>query len=879
MQRCARVLRRRGGRGILEGNFEGKLMSWSVYSNRKSLILAAASSVAIAIASPSIAAGEAETFDIAEQTLSKALLEFSEQTDIVVVAPRNLVTGKSATPVKGDMAPSEALSKILDGTGLNYTQGADGGFTIVQTAALNEGERRERGFLRLAQAQVQQSEETALSRTATTSERDTIIVTATRREERVQDIPAAITAIGADEISKRNLVGMDDFLRSVPGVSFQDRGAGQNSIVIRGLSTNPQVDDTTTAVYFGEAIVSGVSSASQSGNIGSVDFKLVDIERIEVLRGPQGTLYGAGSMAGTVRIIPKAPVLDRYEGSFSTRFSVTEDEGSENYSLQGAFNAPIIEDTLAIRVAAYHFDNSGFIRNTAGSAPDARIANAVDNFGAIAVDRGDRGNEEVWGVRASALWEPTDNLDFTFNYVRQEHEQDGWPEVDLGSGSYRQQRLLTGENQSGDEFITTETSLYNLVANYDLGWGQLTSATTQLENQGAVGTDLVFGFLGGDPWSNANDSEVDVFSQELRIASDLDGPLQFVLGGYYEDRDVALQTLWTWSGDPALSPLTPDQLPFSRFDRLRSTEQIAAFGEVSYEIFDRLEATAGGRYFDYEVNEVSSLIGSGALLFERDLDSNESGEIYKAALNYSLNEDVNFYAQWAQGFRIGRATRQTPQCTAIGVTVEDIDSDRSTNYEIGAKSVLANGAVVFNAALFRTDWDDIPVNITTDSCNRTVNAGKAKTQGIEIELLTRITENLQFELSGSYIDATLEETSSIGQAGDNLPGSADYNLSSAIQYDFQVGGLESFARLDYAYVGEYYNNVAETGVPAGDFSQLHFKIGTTVDRFSADFFVNNLTNSDGLTWVETNLSSFTTGLVRAYQIRPRTVGINLGYQF
>ena len=184
---------------------------------------------------------------------------------------------------------------------------------------------------------------------------------------------------------------MDDYLRNVPGVSFQDRGAGQNTIVIRGMATDSQQGSTTAGAYFGETSIASMQGPSNGGVGGNADVKLVDIERVEVLRGPQGTLYGAGSMAGTVRIIPNAPKLDTLEGSIATRYSNTAEAGGDNYSVQAVLNLPVIEDKLAVRGVAYRFDNSGFIDNVAASQPTSWITDAVTLDGAVAEDKGDRG--------------------------------------------------------------------------------------------------------------------------------------------------------------------------------------------------------------------------------------------------------------------------------------------------------------------------------------------------------------------------------------------------------------------------------------------------------------------------------------------------------
>ena len=713
------------------------------------------------------------------------------------------------------------------------------------------------------------------------SQIDEIIVTASKRSagQSIQDTAMAISALSGDTIEKRGLVGMDDYLRSIPGVSMQDRGAGQNSIVIRGLATDPQIEASTSSTYFGETPISDLGSASNTGSSGNADIKLVDIERIEVLRGPQGTLYGSGAMGGTVRVIPVAPNLTKLEGKLATRYSQTAEAGGDNTMMQAVLNVPVIEDTLAVRGVVYQFENSGFIDNVAASQPSARITNAVNTYGAIAEDRDDRGSDKYTGFRLTTLWKPSEELDITLVYLQQDIEQNGWPEVNLDlAGDYQHRRLNIDASGRSDEFLENDVELTNLVVNYDLGWGSLTSSSSWIDYNAITGADMPDAFLGGSPYLNDNAASGDVFVEELRLASDLEGPLQFVTGMYYEDRNSQLHTLWLWSGDPAQTP--PAAQPYLiKLDNITTTTQKAFFGELSYSISDGFAVTIGGRYFDYDRELDSSVILFGNSLWTNQLTpTDETGSNYKAVFNYTPNEDILFYAQWSEGFRLGNGQLQHPGCTAIGKDITSIESDSTQNFEFGVKTAFADNRITLNASAYSIDWDDIPVFVNENGCPRNENAGKAKSQGIEIELQAQLTESLRWDMSASYVDATLEETSSIGTAGDPLPGSADYNASVAIQYDFTLANYNSFARIDYAYIGEYYNNLTEIGTEAGGFGQANLSLGVDIDQLSVNLFANNLTNENGLTWVETNRAGFSDDN-SAYRIRPRTIGVNLSYQF
>ncbi|HAB37663.1 MAG TPA: hypothetical protein DCE52_06650 [Rhodobacteraceae bacterium] len=676
----------------------------------------------------------------------------------------------------------------------------------------------------------------------------------------------------------------------MPGVSFQDRGAGQNSIVIRGLSTGPQVNSSTSSFYFGETPLSGLGSASQTGQTGNGDIKLVDVERVEVLRGPQGTLYGSGAMGGTVRVLPNAPSLEQVEGKISTRYSQTGKAGGDNTMVQGVINIPIIEDTLAVRAVAYQFDNSGYIDNVAASRPTPRITTAVNDFGAVAENKDDRGNDQYTGFRLSALWKPTDALDITLTHLQQDIDQDGMPEVDLGLGDYQQRRINIGTTRDRDEYLEAEIDVTNLVINYDLGWGSITNTASSVNYDAVSGAELAFGWLGGTPFFYDNVLSVDTFSEELRLASAFDGDVQFVAGLYYEDSEREWHTFWDWAGEPSALPslpVTPAQVrPFSKLDDIIPTKQKAFFGEVTYNITDQYSVVVGGRYFDYEREKDSTLFTklftatpAGAFLWENRVEViEETGQNYKVGLNYTPNEDALFYAQWAEGFRLGSGQAKSTGCIVANIDVTSIKSDSTENFEMGAKLAFADNRVTLNTAIYQVNWDDIPVFINKDGCLRTENAGKAKSQGVEVELQAQWLENLRVDMSMSYTEAKLEESSPIGDKGDPLPGSSDFNFSTGIQYDFTLASYDSFVRIDYSYISEYHSDLAETSETSGGFGQANSSLGINVEQWAVSLFANNLTNENGLTWVETN-NALQSDTNSAYRIRPRTIGLNLSYEF
>ncbi|MDB9952701.1 TonB-dependent receptor [Porticoccaceae bacterium] len=837
---------------------------------------------------------------------AEALNRLAKQTGAQLLYSYEKALTRKAHPVVGQYAVMDALTQLLKGSGLEGSLSNKGAITISDSEKVAHHNQRERinmnnktivkktllatvvGLFAVGGVSAQDQNEAASQQLSI----DEIIVTATKRNTSLQDTAMAISALSGDTIVKRGLVGMDDYLRTLPGISMQDRGAGQNSVVIRGLSGDPQTQAGSAGIYFGETPLSGFHSASTVGDAGNLDIKLVDIERIEVLRGPQGTLYGSDSMAGTVRAIPVAPNLEKMEGSLATRFSQTGEKGGDNTMVQAVLNIPLIEDKLAVRAVAYQFDNSGYIENVAVSQPLPGLARTTGNFGGVAADRDDVGNDQYTGFRLTTLWQPTDELDVTLSYLQQDIAQDGYPEVSLNlDGDYQQRRINTGVGGSSYELLESDVDITSLVINYDLGWGALTSASSWVDYASRVETDLtffsvIFEFAFPDfvdrPYASHNSLDAETFTQEVRLVSNLDGPFQYVAGFYYSDKEEDLDLAHSWTGAIALDPGIFIQYTTGQ----RGLEQTSFFGELSYELSDQLTATVGGRHYDY-TRTVDTEYELATLFTIPNLsDIEDQGQLYKANLSYTPTEDMLIYTQWSEGYRPGSALGENPGCTAAGIPTPDkLNPDTTENIELGFKSSFADNRITFNAALYRINWENIPVIVNlAPNCSQSLNAGEAKSEGVEIELQAQLSENLRTDLSASYGEATLVGDSNIGNDGDNLPGSADFNLSLAVQYDFMLANHDSFARIDYTYISEYFSTFSgsessATPTPSGDFGQINLKAGIQFDQISLDLFVNNATNDDGLTWVDNVTALVGGGEINAIRIRPRTVGLNLSYEF
>src|SRR6056297_249627 len=575
---------------------------------------------------------------------------------------------------------------------------------------------------------------------------ETVVVTAQKRgAENLQDVAMSASVISEEMIDRQGLVGMDDYLRTIPGVTYYEFGAGRSSIVIRGISADPQESAQTTGTYINETPVTSLGDFGAS----SPELKLVDVERVEVLRGPQGTLYGASSVGGTVRIITAQPRLDAFSGSVATTLSSTGDPGGTNYHGEGILNVPFVENVFAVRAVAYSYENSGYYKNIAASDP-VKSASAA-RTGALALDRDDVGSSTFRGGRLSARWVPTNRLAIDLMVLGQTIEQDGNPYGDLRLGDFRQARYSRVSTRRS-EYTEDELGVWNLEVNYDADLFAIVSSTSWSDYENTqdwdVGQFWTFLYEDDAPIFIENVTESDNFAQEFRVTSEWDHPVNFLAGAYYEDLDRTGRQVVEWDGDPAADPFGGD-LMFAGAFRLRR-EQLAFFGEVSWDISTALVATLGMRQFTYDSEFIKAgdgFVAGGA--FESSNSSRGSGETYKIKLAYTSTEQDLYYVQWSQGFNPGYPLPPViNDCDldgdglmdGIGRPVPDeILSDTLDSFEAGSTLSLGGGRVLLRGAAYYNQWSDIPILLVNDcAVGVQFNAGEAMTAGVELEGSARI---------------------------------------------------------------------------------------------------------------------------------------------
>lgn len=711
----------------------------------------------------------------------------------------------------------------------------------------------------------------ALAQEAGAAEDDSniIIVTATKRDANLQDIPFSINAQTAEDIQKSGAVTLEDLSRNVAGLSVQNLGPGQSQVSVRGVSAGQVVRDQPgvkeqVGVYLDESVI--------SLSLFTPDIDLYDLKRVETLRGPQGTLFGSGSVGGTVRYITNQPKIGVMEGSVEANLNLVDGDDFGGH-LKGAVNVPM-GDTAALRAVGYYTRYGGFI-------------NAIGPAGGDDVNSGER-----YGGRLALTFEPSDNFSITPRVVYQKVTADGFNRQDIYNlygnrftttrpqvtFDEREQYLLLREG------FEDETLIADLNLNVGLGGAKLTSVTSYINRDilvsrdasaltGSVSVDLGFPAAGVLLPSNLVDTtDLETWSQEVRIASDNDSPFQWVLGAFYSKVDrVYSQTLPTpgydavtdavlgagtsaavANGFAANSPYNA-LLPYD-------IKQFALFGEVSFDLSDAFTATAGGRYYDFKETRSFKSGGLFANGDNRTDSTKSSGFTPRFLLSYDLSDSVTVNAQASKGFRLGGVNDplNLPLCTPADAALfggfQDYDDETLWNYELGIKS--QGRGFTFNAAGFYNDIKNLQVTLDAGSCSSRIvfNVDKAHSMGVEFELGLSPADGLDFNLSGSLIEAEFDTTlpgvlaTATGiREGNRLPSVPKFQLSASGSYEWPIGDAANmYVAASFQHVGTRYTQPADQennprtfvhglpfgGAPAGS--------STTVDLQLPDYQLVNL---------------------------------------
>lgn len=794
-------------------------------------------------------------FDIREMTVSAALKAFAIQTDSEILFTTSIVKDKKTKGLRGKYTDQEALQKLLSGTGLSVDKSDDKVYLIhaAKQPSNMDSSRRIDG----ADELFQENEEKKSSKIRQIEE---VMVTANKREQNLQDVAYGLSAMSGESLNRIGAVSAEDYLGQIPGVNYNSLGRGRSPIIIRGVSTISTTilsdAQSTSAVY-----IDDLPSLQRWGAWTNTDPNMYDVDRVEVLRGPQGTLFGSGALGGAVRVINNKPDANQFLANFELGQSFTEG-GDDSNSISGMLNIPLVEEKLALRVVGFVRDEGGYIDNIRRNEKNVN-------------------SSETKGGRLMLSYQATDNLHVRFTTT---HQSD---EVDDGSATFRDKADGDRYEYNGvlPEGSDVSIDIYNLTAEYDFGPATLTSSTTYAERESFINldivsiTDAIFG-TGLNPEENdySLDETVETFAQEFRITSQLGGALEWTFGAFYFDQEI--KTFQLWTADNLVPNTVLETLFFPHV-----TER-ALFGEVTYQLNETVRVTVGGRWFDntfkMKIPTDRGPLASGPL---QSTEENSSSFTPKLSISYKPTEDFHLYFTATEGFRVGQVNIGVAPGNDVPLTY---DPDSLWNYELGIKSIWLDGRLKLNVAAFYIDWSDIQLQRTVVLpsgliLNFNDNAGDATSEGFEGELTYLYGDSWEFGMSFTYTDAELESAvSDTGLTeGSTLPGTPDYSLSNYIQYTAEElpKSMSGYLRISHRYVGEMVSNIVNADHLYSDtYNVFDLRAGLIFDRYEIALYVENLVDEDAAT-SKYDLDLFNVNTFRAYRLRPRTMGLTFRADF
>jgi len=722
-----------------------------------------------------------------------------------------------------------------------------------------------------------------------------IVVTAQKREQNLQEVPMAITAITGADLEKIGATTFEEFAIKVPNLSFGTVGDGASdtrSISIRGIfgagTTGFYLDDTP----FEESMTP----------------RVIDVERVEVLRGPQGTLYGARSMGGTVRLITKQPDLGKSEFTGHVLGSTVK-EGDWNYQADFAANVPLVRDKLGLRLVGYHQYQSGIfdrvhINYLGFPTPDFQTRENVDDY-------------TVDGAQAALKYQVNEDLFFHARVNYQKLDGNAFPYADLVAGNYINERAFDVHEYYEDEWVHVSAGF-----NADFDAGSLVGViahwerdTTDVEDMSELMSWL--GFFAGIPefipplevpWPNVDNTDSDV--AELRFTSSFDGPVNFTAGAFYLNTNTSVDHYATAEGfgdafdilvgaPPGTDVLGVGDLVYYQ-DSNGEVEEKAIFGEVTFNLTDRWSAIVGARWFDTSIQsdlEIGGFAGIGSVPY--DATASEDGVNPKFSLQYMPNNRLMFYTTASKGFRRGGVNGAPVEfCREdferFGVdpeTAQQVNSDTIWNYELGGKTSFAHNRVQLNGALFYIDWQDIQQLLVLDcGFGFVINSGEAVSKGFELEGMIAATNHLMFSYGVGYTDAHITSPgivqSPISEPGTPVQHVPDWTVNASVDYNFNLTkSIVGVFRLDYAYVGQsvsFINHVPGESTPPQvrePVNLLNLRASAYIDNWEVTLFVENLLDEITTLGDNRSLAVETPGRPRVSQNRPRTIGVETRFRF
>lgn len=760
-----------------------------------------------------------------------------------------------------------------------------------------------------------------------------ITVTAQRRAENLQDVPIAITAMGTETLEELQVDEFNDYARLVPSLSFRSLGPGSANVYFRGVASGENANHSASlpsvGTYLDEQPITTIT--------GALDLHIFDIARVEALAGPQGTLYGASSQAGTVRIITNQPDTSSAYGEVNLELNSVA-HGGFGYTGEAFVNAPI-SSNVALRVVGWYRHDAGYIDNIPGTIvfPIMQVdinGNLVDlpgddiPFSNAPFVEEDYNDVDTYGARAALRIELDEHWTVTPSIMAQRQLSHGSFTQERGLGDLQVQQF--NPERFNDRWYQAALTVEGRIGNFDLTYAGAYMQRQQNGQFDYVDYAYFYDALAGYAryfYDNAgnqvnpnqyivSDDSFRRMSHELRLASPADRPVRLIAGIFYQRQQHSIEQNYIIDNiaDAITVPGTASNIWLTQ--QLRVDRDYAVFGEVAWDITPQLTLTGGGRLYKFD-NTLTGFFGysdgfSGSTgvagcfgppsvpqspcqnLGTVDANGNigpkrseDTGFIHRLNLTWRINEDALVYATWSRGFRPGGVNRRG--------TLPPYGADFIANYELGLKTDWLNNRLRFNAAIYQLDWTNIQLSfLGANGLTEIQNAGNARIRGVEFDVLARPVDGLSISFGGAYNDA--ETTNAIlAPAGTRLPLTARFKGNARLRYEFPLGsgGTEGHFQLTASHEGSrtrdlridqqaIYGMLRSTNL-------VDFSTGIRTGGWSAELFVRNIFDARGALGSSINCNEFVCGdpfgqtvlgpKIYTYVATPRTIGVRVGRRF
>jgi iron complex outermembrane recepter protein len=761
-------------------------------------------------------------YRIAQQSLGQALREFALASNVDLLFPPDLVAGKKSPTLDGKFTVDEGLRRLLQGSGLEYSVS---GSRVVISHASSEPEARPVDGADSSSAQRPLLEE--------------IVVTAQKRQELLRDVPVPVTAISATSLLEHNQLRLQDYYTRVPGLSLITSDAnsvGASLLAIRGITSGPGLNPTVGVVV--DDVPYGSSTSWGSGLL-APDIDPNDLARIEVLRGPQGTLYGASSIGGLLKYMTVDPDTDAFSGQVQVGFSHVQNGSALGHNVRASFNVPL-SNTFAVRASGFHRRDPGYIDDPVLDLDGVNESRAT-------------------GGRLAASWRPSERLSVKLSALLQDNTRDGSPNVlttlgDLEQNFLRETGTLDRHDRAYSATLTTMLGAVELTAitGYNVSRNTVSIDYTRLF---APATEALFGVTGTP---DILDIDTTKLTQELRISTSLGPKVEWLLGGFYADEDASNKGRIV-----AVDADTGSQAGvWWTFDNRNTYSEFAAFTHFTAHVTERFDVQVGAREGEIRQTQKQDFAGvyntlvlrlPNPFVFPR-VTTDASAFTYLVTPRFRVSPGFMAYARFASGYRPGGTNS-----SASGAAPPEFKPDRTHNYEIGLKGAAFDEALAFDASLYYIEWDDIQVLLLDPNFDGYYdNAGKARSQGVELSVEARSSGGLAVAAWAAWNDAELTEAfppNSLGVArpGERLPFSS--RLSGNLSVDQEVSfasGMTGFVGVSLSYVGSREGVFASRAVSPPQrqifpsYVQSDLRAGARYNGWSANVFVTNLTDKRGV---------------------------------